>query len=263
MHVVAKKNGEPRRVVDLRPVNAASLRQTHYVEPPYSQARSVPPGTFRFTSDAWNGYHSVPLDPRDRHITTFITPWGRLRYIGGPQGHVVTGDAFNSWYDMVIRNLKRKKKCVDDVCGWANTLKQLFLDTDEFLSLAGMHGIVQNPDKFVWGRRELEFVGFWLTVDGVRPTEGTVQAIRDFPRPADIMGIRSWYGLIEQVAFAFSKTRLMEPFRELLKPKSVFNWTEEMEVAFGKAKQEICQLVVAGVKSYVTGSKFCLVTDWS
>ena len=78
MHVVAKKNGEPRRVVDLRPVNAASLRQTHYVEPPYSQARSIPPRTVRFTSDAWNGYHSVPLDPRDRHVTTFITPWGRL-----------------------------------------------------------------------------------------------------------------------------------------------------------------------------------------
>ena len=43
MHIVAKKNGEPRRVVDLRPVNAASKRQTHYVEPPYSQARSIPP----------------------------------------------------------------------------------------------------------------------------------------------------------------------------------------------------------------------------
>merc|ERR1712239_16836 len=91
MHIVAKKNGEPRRVVDLRPVNAASKRQTHYVEPPYSQARSIPPNTYRWTSDAWNGYHSVPLDARDRHVTTFITPWGRLRYTGGPQGHVVMG----------------------------------------------------------------------------------------------------------------------------------------------------------------------------
>ena len=126
MHVVAKKSGEPRRTVDLRPVNAASKRMTHYVEPPYSQARAVPPGTFCFTSDAWNGYHSVPLDPRDRHVTTFITPWGRLRYTGGPQGHVVTGDAFNQWYDMVIRDLPRKRKCVDDVCGWVETLVQLF-----------------------------------------------------------------------------------------------------------------------------------------
>ena len=34
MHVVAKKNGEPRRVVDMRPVNAAARRQTHYVDSP-------------------------------------------------------------------------------------------------------------------------------------------------------------------------------------------------------------------------------------
>ena len=99
MHVVSKKNGNPRRMVDLRPVNAAAERQTHYVEPPFEQARGILAGSWRFTSDAWNGYHSVPLDKRDRHVTTFITPWGRLRYKGGPQGQVVTGDAFNSWYD--------------------------------------------------------------------------------------------------------------------------------------------------------------------
>ena len=76
MHIVAKKSGEPRRVVDLRPVNAASKRQTHYVEPPFSKARSISPNTFRFTSDAWNGYHLVPLDARDCHVTTFIPRGG-------------------------------------------------------------------------------------------------------------------------------------------------------------------------------------------
>ena len=228
MHVVAKKSGEPRRTVDFRPVNAASRRQTHYVEPPFAQARGVPPRTWRFTSDAWNGYHSVPLDPRDRHITTFITPWGRLWYTGGPQGHVVMGDAFNAWYDSVIRDLPRKKKCVDDVSGWADTLDQLFWDTVDFLEVTGNHGIIQNPEKFCWGRRELEFVGFWLTEDGIRPTDETCQAIREFPWPTDITGIRSWFGLIEQVTFAFAKTELMEPFRALLKPKSEFVWNDAL-----------------------------------
>merc|ERR1712082_427555 len=263
MHVVTKKSGEPRRVIDFRAVNAASRRQTHYVEPPFAQARGVPPKTWRYTSDAWNGYHSVPVDPRDRHVTTFITPWGRLWYTGGPQGHVVTGDAFNSWYDGVIRDLPRKRKCVDDVCGWADTLKQLFWDTVGFLEVTGYHGIIQNPKKFVWGRSELEFVGFWLTKDGIRPTDETCQAIRDFPRPTDITGIRSWFGLVEQVSFSFSKTALMEPFRQLLKPKSDYVWTEELQLSFERAKKEIVGLVASGVKSFVLGNWLCLVTDWS
>ncbi len=101
---------------------------------------------------------------------------------------------------------------MDDVCGWADTLKQLFWDTVGFLEITGHHGIIQNPKKIVWGRAELEFVGFWLTRDGIRPTDETCQAIRDFPRPTDITGIRSWFGLVEQVSFSFSKTALMEPF---------------------------------------------------
>ena len=86
MHVVGKKTGEPRRVVDLREVNRATSRQTHATEPPFRQASSIPPHTWRFSSDAWNGYHSIPLDIRDRHVTTFLTPWWRMRYLVAPQG---------------------------------------------------------------------------------------------------------------------------------------------------------------------------------
>ena len=253
MHVVAKKNGDPRRVVDLRPVNAAAERQTHYVEPPFEQARGIPPDTWRFSSDAWNGYHSVPLDVRDRHVTTFITPWGRLRYKGGPQGQVVTGDAFNAWYDYVIRDLNNKKKCVDDVAGWAATLHDLFKDTCEFLEVTGRHGIVQNPEKFVWGVQELEFLGFWLGKDGVKPTEEMMKSIREFPRPTDVTGIRSWFGLVEQVAWAFSKTDLMLPFRDLLSKKETFSWTPELQTAFDLARTEIARVVESGVKAFKLG----------
>ena len=54
-------------------VNQATVRQTHYREPPFQKAMSVKPGRWRFSGDTWNGYHSVPLIERDRHITTFIT----------------------------------------------------------------------------------------------------------------------------------------------------------------------------------------------
>ena len=103
MHVVGKKSGDPRRVVDMRALNAAMSRQTHTTEPPFRQAMSVPPNTWRYSSDAWNGYHSIPLDERGRHATTFITPWGRLRYRVAPQGALSSGDGYTYWYDAVIR----------------------------------------------------------------------------------------------------------------------------------------------------------------
>ena len=71
-------------------------------------------------------------------------------------------------------------------------------------------------------------MGFWLGKDGVRPTEDMRSSISNFPRPTDITGVQSWYGLVEQVAWGFSKTRLTEPFRELLKKEAEFALSPEL-----------------------------------
>ena len=58
----------------------------------------------------------------------------------------------------------------------------------EFLELTGNNGITQNPTKFVFGKKELEFIGFHLSEDGFAPAPAIVQSIREFPRPQNISG---------------------------------------------------------------------------
>ena len=125
------------------------------------------------------------LGPR----TTFLTPWGRMHYRVAPQGSVSSSDGFTFWYDSIIKNIPRKKKCVDDVAGWAPTLDQLFLDTVDFLTHTNKHGIVQNAKKFNWGKREIEYVGFFIKEDSVPPSDETLSAIASFPRPTNATGI--------------------------------------------------------------------------
>ena len=80
MIVCPKKDGKPRRTVDLQCLKKVSARQTHATESPFNQAVSVPKNTFKTVLDAWEGYHSVPLAEEDRHFTCFITPFGRYKY---------------------------------------------------------------------------------------------------------------------------------------------------------------------------------------
>ena len=70
MVCVQHPNGRPRRTVDLQPLNNFCKWITNA---PAKQARSVPKQCWKTVTDAWNGYHSVPLRPEDRHLTTFIT----------------------------------------------------------------------------------------------------------------------------------------------------------------------------------------------
>jgi hypothetical protein len=92
MVICRKKSGKPRRTVDLQALNAHCSRETHHTQSPFHQARSVPMGKKKTVFDAWNGYHSVPIRECDRHLTTFITPWGRYRYCTTPQGYIASGD---------------------------------------------------------------------------------------------------------------------------------------------------------------------------
>ena len=86
MVITRKHDGSPRRTVDLSPLNRFCRREAHSGESPFLLARRVPGSTWKTVSDAWNGYHSVPLRESDRHLTTFITPYGRYRYKRAPQG---------------------------------------------------------------------------------------------------------------------------------------------------------------------------------
>ena len=76
------------------PLNQHTVRQTHFRESPFRQATSVPEQQYKTVVDALNGYHSVALKESCRHLTTFITPWGRYRYKTMPQGCKAAGDAY-------------------------------------------------------------------------------------------------------------------------------------------------------------------------
>ena len=54
----------------------------------------------------------------------------------------------------------------------------------------------------------------------------------EFPRPKNITDVRSWFGLVNQVAYAFSMTEQMHPFRELLKPATPFYWDDNLNKLF-------------------------------
>ena len=118
MGIVPKKSRDPRRVIDFRPLNKVTKKQSHVVESPFVQASKIPANTWKSCFDAWNGYHSVPLDDESKPLTTFLTPWGRFWYCVNPQGQKVAGDAYSLKYDAIIREYGRKTKCVDGAATW-------------------------------------------------------------------------------------------------------------------------------------------------
>ena len=263
MVVCPKKNGSLRRTIDFQALNRHATRETHHTQSPFHQARSVPLRTKKTIFDAWNGYHSVALHEADRHFTTFITPWGRYRYCTAPQGYIASGDGYTSRYDGIVAHIQNKTKCIDDTLLWSQTVEEAYRQATEWLDTCGNNGVTLNPTKFRFARDEVEFAGFDITPTTVKPCQKYVKAISDFPTPKNLTDVRSWFGLVNQVSYAFSMTAAMAPFRELLKPTQKFEWTASHDAAFRESKRVIAQEIQHGVEIFDKNKPTCLATDWS
>ena len=260
--VTPKHDGNPRWTNDYTPVNPHCPCQNHHTHSPWNLASLVPEGGMKSVFGNWHGYHSLPLDSEeDKFLTAFITPFSRYRYLSAPQGLKPYGDAFTDHIDRLLQDTKRFRRCMDDTLLYDDTLEQQYHRSRDFLSRCAANGIILNPAKFQFAQKEVDFVGSTISETGVRPTKTFLDSILTFPSSASLTDIRSWHGMIAQVSYAFSKTKIMKPIRHLLSSKVPLAWSPELEAAFQASKKEIIKHCKLGVRSFNPSLPTCLATD--
>ena len=262
MIVVPKSDGSPRITVDYQQLNQCTVREIHHTPSPINLVSTIPAGKVKTVLDAWNGFHSMELAQESRPATRFITEFGCYQYCRGHQGWHGTGDAYTKRFDDITSNEKRYIRITDDGLLWDDDIEKAFWHTFDHLKVCAEHGIVFNRDKFKFARDVVDFAGFEVNMEGYKPADRTLSAIKDFPSPKNITDIRSWFGLVNQVAYTFAQHKVMEPFRELLKKGRQFYWDTELELLFQKSKEEIVRQSNEGVHTFDTNKPTLLTTDW-
>ena len=127
---------------------------------------------------------------------------------------------------------------------YSHNVENAFWHTFDFLETCANKGITLNPAKFKFCRREVEFVGYSVGWEAYGPTEERLSAIKSFsmPEKPTITDIRSWFGLVNQLAPFLATVPVMAPFKDLLKKsntKQVY-WDEQLQEKFEQSKEVIC-----------------------
>ena len=263
MVVTRKHNGSPRRTVDLSRINKYCSRDLYVTESPFHAARRIPAGAWKTVIDAWNGYHSIPLRESDCHLTTFITPFGLFRYKRAIQGYKSSGDGYNRRLDTILSQFERKERVVDDTVFYDSDLSEHWWRTIDILRTLGLSVVIINPDKLQFARHEVDFAGFRISDNKIDPLPKYLSAIQDFPTPSSTTDIRSWFGLINQVANYAQLRDHLSLFRPFLSPSTKFHWTPELDEAFTDSKAAIVEAIKHGVEIFEPKKKTCLRPDWS
>ena len=238
---VPKKGPGARLVTDYSHLNDQILRPVW----PFPSARQIlqnmPPSTYFITADCKSGYFQIELDEASRALTTFLLPWGRFRYKRAPQGLNCSGDAFCARTDAAFAGMKVKGatfcKLVDDILIAGETQEAALKMFEEVLKRCQKHRITLAKGKTKCGN-SMDFAGYILSDKGILPDPEKLEAIRDFPAPKDLTGLRGFLGLTNQLGhFIPDLVHATHPLRSLLKKGVAYVWLQEHQEAFEKVKK--------------------------
>ena len=105
MVAVPKKNGDVCICVDLRPLNRNVMREIHPLPKVDDILVQISGAAIFSTLDANSGFWQVPLAPASRHLTTFITHFGRYRFNKLPFGICSALEVFQKRMSQILMGL--------------------------------------------------------------------------------------------------------------------------------------------------------------
>ena len=243
MVAVPKQNGGVRITVDMTKLNSQVDRPTHPSLTPHEAVRRIDREAKYFTTlDALHGYWQIPLVEEDRHLTTFISPLGRYMFCRGPMGLCSTGDEYNRRGDEALSDIPNLAKVVDDIIIWDKDLDTHIQHIKDVLNRCRTHGITLNADKVCLAAQSVSFCGYTISGNGIAANTEKIKAITDFPTPANITDLRSFMGLVNQLAeFTPDIASSANTLRTLMSPRNSFKWTPDHDAAFLKTKEALAK----------------------
>jgi len=153
-------------------------------------------------------------------------------------GFISTGDAYNLRGDLALDGIRQVRKIVDDILVQDRTLTEHVERVRTVLDRCRQHGISLNPKKFQFGLNRVKFAGYIVSEQSIEADPNKVRAIAEFPQPTTITELRSFIGLMNQLApFSSETSKAASPLRDLLRTRNVYIWTENHTRAFNEVKR--------------------------
>lgn len=242
--LVQKKTGEKRLCVDYRALNNKT-RKEHYPLPLIDDQLDRLAGNSLFISlDLASGYYQIPIAEDSQDKTSFVTPDGQYQFKRMPFGLANAPSVFQRTMNKVLSNSKVNYIVIymDDILIPACSFEEGMARLEEVLNLLNEAGLTLKLGKCQFFCRELHFLGFHVSGEGIRPGSRKTIAISNFPTPQNAHDVRRFIGLASFFRrFVKDFALLASPLTDLLKSNFKWKWTDEQAKAFESLKRKLVE----------------------
>ena len=165
-----KKTGDVRILTDFRKLNAA-IKRKPFPLPKISELLQRLRG-FKYATaiDLSMGYYHIPLDAASQRLCTTVFEWGKYCYKRLPMGIKNSPDIFQAIMMELAGDLDYASTYLDDILITSNgSFNDHLQKVDEVLNRLERAGFRANVRKCFFAEQQLEYLGYWITRQGIQP----------------------------------------------------------------------------------------------
>ena len=167
-----------------------------------------------------------------------------------PMGLSNAPQAFTRLMELALAGLQWTT-CViylDNVIVFGKTIEEHLSRLDEVLDRFREHALKLKPKKCEFFQEKVQFLGYVVSKEGVKPLPENIEKVKSWPIPQDVTDIRAIIGLGNYYhQFIKNYSEKVQPLAELTKKDVPFKWTDEWQKAFDNLRDE---LIGAGLVSH-------------
>ena len=269
--LVRKKDGALRFCIDLRKLNARTIKDAQTL-PRIEDSLDSLNGAMIFTSlDLKSGYWQVELDEDSIPYTAFtVGPLGFYECLRMPFGLTNAPATFQRLMENCLGDL-HLNWCIiylDDIIVYSKTPEEHLQRLKAVFEKISKAGLKLKPNKCEFFKSEITYLGHVVSHRGIARDPKKIRAIQQWPRPTTVTEVCKFTGLTNYYRkFVHGYAKVARPLHDLVsgknakKKRSVVEWTEDCERSFNQLKQLCSNTPVLAYPDYK--QKFKLYTDAS
>jgi hypothetical protein len=148
--------------------------------------------------DCLNAFWTIPLHESDKKYSAFRTNEGLFEWNVCPFGMTNIPSAFQRTMDTILAGLKGIN-CLcycDDVLIYSESFDQHLKDIRQVVGRLGEAGMTFKTSKCEMFQKEIAYLGFLVSSEGIRPDPEKTKVVREWQRPRTVRGIRAFCGFV-------------------------------------------------------------------
>ncbi|GBG89579.1 hypothetical protein CBR_g49368 [Chara braunii] len=236
---VRKKNKDLRLCIDHRKLDAQTIRNAGPLPRIDDLLERLGGAQFFSKLDLKSGYHQLEIRKEDRYKTAFKTRYGHFEWLVMSFGLTNAPATFQAAMTTEFRHMLDRFVLIylDDILVYSRSLDEHVEHLRTVLERLRQAKYKANRDKCEFAHQELEYLGHYVTPQGIRPLANKIEALRVWPEPTNTTDVRSFMGLAGYYQrFITGYSKIAAPMTRLQSPKVPFVFDDAARRSFQALK---------------------------